>query len=201
MDQKEALEKINEIHGVIESSNRGIFSGEKMIVIGALVTLVPVIEMALSQLNSLFHGGDAAPILMILHTVFWMALFYGVGKVMPWKVKGSQTMHPLIEKAFSLKTPFMLCIFGIMVTFASIGRYEFIHPLVLVVLGLMFSLYGRFTIPAVTYIAYSYIVLGFIYLYVSQMQVIPNLWIYIVVYNGLTYVLMGLFLKREQVRA
>lgn len=198
MDQQEALKKINEIHSIMESSNRALISGERMMAMGALIALIPILEISTQGLTFGYElGPNGGLIIMLVHIIFYWGLFSGLSKILPYKKKSAQDQHPLIKKAFSLKTPFMVCIFGVMVAFAAIGKYEFIHPIVFVLLGLMWSLFGRFTIPAVTYIAYSYIGLGLIYLYLNQMS-IPYLWAYMVVYNGLSYFAMGLFLKKEQ---
>ena len=198
MDHNEALKKINEIHGVIEGSNKALFSGERMMVIGAMLTLIPVVELTTDGLTFGHEFGEnAAMIIMALHSLFYWGLFAAVGKMLPFKKFGREENHPLIKKAFSLKTPFIVCIFGVMFALAAVHQYQFIHPMVFVFLGLMFALYGKFTIPAVSYIAYSYIGLGFVYIYLTQFH-IPNLWIYLLVYNGLSYIAMGMFLRKEQ---
>jgi hypothetical protein len=199
MDQQEALEKINEIHTIIESSNRGLISGERMMAIGALVALIPALEIPTKGLTFGYDigGENAGLISMVIHILFYWGLFSLFSKLLPFKKDNNRDQHPLIRKAFSLRGPFMVCIFGTMIVFSVIHRYEFIHPIVFVLLGLMWSLFGRFTIPMVTYIAYSYIGLGLVYLYLNQMS-IPYLWAYMVAYNGISYFIMGLFLKKEQ---
>lgn len=198
MNQNEALLKINEIHNVIEGSNKAIFSGERMMLIGAMLTLIPAIEVLTQGLTfGADFGPQAGVIITAVHTVFYWVLFTLAGKLSPFKRKDHAEAHPLIKKAFSLRTPFVICIFGVIFAFAAIHQFQYIHPLVFVFLGLMFSLCGKFTIPAVSYIAYSYIGLGFVYIYLTQFQ-IPNLWIYMLVYNGLSYIAMGLFLRKEQ---
>ncbi|MCC2678418.1 MAG: rane protein [Pseudobdellovibrio sp.] len=195
MDQQEALNKINEIHSIMESSNRALFSGERMMVMGALISLIPLLEISTKGLTFGYEMNSV--VVMIMHIVFYWGLFSLIGRFLPYKKKDSADLHPLIKKAFSLKFPFMVGIFGTMIAFAMVGKFELIHPVVFVLLGLMWCVFGRFSIPAVTYIAYSYIGLGLIYIYLSQMQ-IPYLWAYMVVYNGLSYFAMGLFLKKEQ---
>lgn len=198
MDSKEALLKINEIHQVIESSNKAIFSGERMIVTGVLVTLVPVVEIA-TQFLTFGHdfGENAGIMIALIHTAFYWLLFSMVGRFSPFKKTNPDQQHPLIAKAFSLGRPFFVSIIGMIIALSVVGQSQLIHPFVFILLGLLFNLYGRFTIDAVRYIAWSYIVLGFIYTLLTKSQ-IPNLWIYMTVYNGLSYVVMGLFLRKEQ---
>jgi len=166
IDQQEALNKINEIHSIMESSNRALFSGERMMVMGALIALIPVLEIFSKGLTFGYEVNDVA--IMVVHIVFYWGLFSMIGKVLPYKKKSAQDLHPLIKKAFSLKVPFMVGIFGTMIAFAMVGKFELIHPVVFVLLGLMWCVFGRFSIPAVTYIAYSYIGLGLVYIYLRK---------------------------------
>ena len=198
MDSNEALLKINEIHKVIESSNKAIFSGERMIVTGAIVTIIPVIEIATQYLTFGYRFGENAGLFIsIIHTIFYWALFALVGKLNPYKKTNPDEQHPLIKKAFSLGRPFFVSIIGMIIALSIVEEFQLIHPLVFILLGLLFNLYGRFTTNAMVYIAWSYIFLGFIYMILMKYQ-IPHLWIYMTVYNGLSYIAMGLFLRKEQ---
>ena len=72
----EAMKQIAEIHKVIEGGNKAVFSGPRMMAIGALVVLIPVIEWAT---GSLTFGVNAlrgsVPVVIIVHAVFYWALF------------------------------------------------------------------------------------------------------------------------------
>lgn len=198
MDSNEALQKINEIHKVIESSNKAIFSGERMIVNGVLITLIPAIEIATQYLTFGYDFGAHSGLkISLVHTAFYWILFALVGKLSPFKKRSRDQQNPLIEKAFGLGKPFFVSIIGMILALSIIGQFQLIHPVTFVLLGLLFNLYGRFTIPAVTNIAWSYIILGIAYTILSQEQ-IPFLWIYMTTYNGLSYVMMGLLLRKEQ---
>jgi hypothetical protein len=198
MNSNEALQRINEIHKVIESSNKAIFSGERMIVTGVLVTLIPLIEIATQYLTFGHEFGEKDGLyIALIHTIFYWALFKAVGKLSPYKKAAPYEQHPLIEKAFSLGRPFFVSIMGVVFVLSFTEQYQLIHPIVFILLGLLFNLYGRFTVKAVTMIAWSYIFLGFIYALLNK-QHIPHLWIYMTIYNGLSYIAMGIFLRKEK---
>lgn len=201
MDNEEALRKINEIHQVIEGSNQVMFSGERMIAIGIGVALIPLIECLTHGLSfSIDFGPNRDFIVTLIHTIFYWALF-GIGfKALPFKKTDFTQLHPLIRKAFSIYKPFLTGLFGLIFAFSAINQGQLIHPVVFILLGLYFSLYGRFSIPAVSYIAWSYIIIGPLYAYATKFD-IPNLWIYLTVYNGLSYVLMGVLLRRQRLTA
>lgn len=69
--------------------------------------------------------------------------------------------------------------------------------MVFILLGFLFSLYGRFSIPAVSVIAWSYLVGGVGYAYLTKFN-LEYLWIAFVLYQGLSLVVMGLFLRKEK---
>ena len=199
MDSKEALDKINEIHNVIESSNKALFSGDRMITIGVLVCLIPLIEMGTHHLTfGHDFGENGGLIISLIHTAFYWILFSSIGK---WRKNGKKEnqdqQHPLIKKAFGLGRPFVVCIIGLVIVLSMVGQYQLIHSVTLILLGLLFNLYGRFTIPAVTYISWSYILIGLIYAALSN-QHFHNLWIAVLLYNGISYIVMGYLLKKEQ---
>ncbi len=198
MDSNEALKKINEIHQVIKGSNKAIFSGERMIINGVLVALIPIIEITTSYLTFGYDFGEKSGLkIALIHTIFYWGLFATVGKLSPFKKTNRIEQHPLINKAFSIGRPFLVSIIGLIIALSVIGQFQLIHPVVFVLLGLLFNLYGKFTIPAVNYIAWSYTVLGIVYAILSTEHV-PHLWIYMTVYNGLSYIVMGLLLRRDQ---
>lgn len=198
MDTKEAMEKIDEINTIIQSSNRAIFSGERMMVIGALVALIPVIEWVTHHLTFRYDFGSHADLIVtMVHTVFYWGLFTFVGRAMPFKKLDRGNLHPLIRRAFSVGRPLVVSIIGVVFVFSAIDQPQLIHPVVFLLLGILFILYGKFSIPAVTCIAWSYIVVGLAYALLTRYS-FPNMWVYFTVYNGLSYVLMGYFLRQAR---
>ena len=194
MDANEAIKKIDEINKVMESSNRALFSGEKMMAIGGMITLIPIIEIGTKGMT---FGNEALAdnpmLLTIIHTVFYWALFSLLGRAIPSWRSDRESLHPLIKKAFGIHRQFLVTIMGSIFAFAAIGQFQFIHPIVFLLLGFLFSLYGKYSIPAVTCISWTYTVAGVLYLYLTKFH-IPHLWVWFTLYNGLSYVLMGLFL-------
>ena len=198
MEAADALAKINDIHRVIEGSNKAIFSGKRMILNGALVCLIPMIEILSDGLTFGRNFGQNTGMIMALsHTIFYWLMFSIANQLMSTKSATGNQQHPLIKKAFGIGRPVVVAIFGMVYVLSYVGEPQLIHPIVLVLLGLLFNLYGRFTIPVVNIISWSYIILGLLYGALSKIA-IPNLWIYMSLYNGLTYILMGVLLKREQ---
>jgi hypothetical protein len=196
MDTQEALLKINEIYQVMESNNKVIFSGEKLIAIGIYLLLIPFLEIFT---NYLTFGlvGDKPVAVGLIHFLFYLFSIQLISKF-EFKEKSNHSVaHPLIQKAFQIGKPFYYSIIGIIVALLVIGQAQLAHPVVFILQGLLFNLYGRFSIPAVSWIAWSFIVVGIGYALLTPYQ-ISNLWIYMLIYNGLAYVAMGFLLRRAR---
>ncbi|MCO5142841.1 MAG: hypothetical protein M9962_07115 [Oligoflexia bacterium] len=201
MDTQEALKKIEEINTVIRSSNKALFSGRHMVLYGAIVLLIPVIGHLTKWLTFGYDFGSIQKIYTIIaNTLFFWGVSVFVSKLLPRSEsykKHNQSLHPLITKAFSITRPIALAIFGVVIIFSLTNRGEFIYPVVLILLGLMFSIYGKFTIDAVTYFAWSYIFCGLLHFYLLSYN-IPYLAFYFLAYNGISYIIMGILLSKEE---
>lgn len=201
MEVKEAILKIEEIHSVIQSSNKALFSGRHMTLYGIMVLLIPVIGTITRWLTFGFDFGNYQTMYTaVANTLFFWGLSVLIGKLIPrssYYREKKEHLHPLIKKAFSLTNPIVASIFGVVIILSLAGQSQFIYPFVLVLLGVMFSVFGRFTIPVVSYIAWTYIFCGLLHFYLLQFN-IPYLSFYFLVYNGLTYILMGSFLSRAE---
>lgn len=201
METQEALNKIDEINAVIQSSNKALFSGKHMALYGVMVLLIPIIGSLTHWLTFGYNFGDYQTIYTALaNTLFYWSLAFLIGKVFPrsaYYQQRRENLHPLIQKAFSLTKPIIFSIIGVVIVLSITDQSEFIYPIVLILLGLMFSIFGRFTIPAISYIAWTYIFFGLLHFYLIQFN-IPNLGYYFLVYNGLSYILMGFLLTKEE---
>ena len=201
METNDALKKIEEINSVIQSSNKALFSGRHMILYGIICFLIPVIGMLTQWLTFGYDfGPHKSAIIVPINILFYWGLSHLLGKFVPRTPaadKSEKNQHPLITKAFSVSTPIVVAIFGVSIIFSLIGHGKLVYPVVYILLGLMFSIFGRFTIPAVSYIAWSYIALGLVYAFLLQYD-LPYLVLFFMAYNGLSYMIMGVCLNRAE---
>lgn len=199
MKTEEALLKIEEINSIIQSSNRALFSGRHMMLYGIIVLLIPLIGMATQWLTFGHDFGTLqGPYTAIANTMFFWALSVGLSKILPKsKSVREQNQHPLIQKAFSISRPIMFAVMGVVAVFSLIGLGWVIYPVVLILIGIQFSVFGTFTIKPVSYLAWSYIAAGLLLAYLHSFE-IPNLTFYFLVYNGITYILMGVLLQKAE---
>lgn len=197
MKSEEAIQKIHEISNLLKSSNQGLFSGRQMMVSGALVVLAPVFATLLEIALRYFE--ISARTRSLIATAATVIVFLALGSYSSKKVRTLPTtrppLHPLITKAFEVTRPTILAVVGIVFVLGWTGRGDLIYPFVLILIGLMFSVFGKFSIRAVTYIAWSYIALGLLFFYLLQFK-IPYLALYFLGYNGISYFVMGYFLEK-----
>ncbi len=204
MNTKEALEKIEEINSIVQSSNRNLFSGKMMIAFGLLIFSVPIIGY-FTQWLTFGHDFGALQLayLPIANGFFYwgLAIIISVffnGRKAPGVV--NDPVHPLIRKAFSIVRPVSVSLAGIIIVFSVTGQWKYIYPKIFIILGLLFSTFGKFTIPAMVYIAWSYILAGLLFLYLRSYN-IALLDFYFLIFHGLTYVTMGIFLMKKKEKA
>jgi|SRR5579859_2269167 len=200
MDAKKAVEKIEEINTILQASNRVLLSGKIWIVWGLIwLSVLPIGYFT----QWLTFGHDFGPYqiayISIANTIFYWSLAVGIIKLVSSKrsEKYQASLHPLIRKAFSISLPASVSIAGIVLVFALTGQWKFISPMVLIILGMMFWTFGKFSVPAVSYFAWSYIGAGLLFLYLRSFE-IPSLDLYFWAFYVLTTLSMGFFMMRME---
>jgi len=74
---------------------------------------------------------------------------------------------------------------------------RFMLPFVLILVGILFNLYGRFSLKIISWISWSYIFLGLLYGFLTQYEATRNMWMFVTTYWGLSYIVMGYYLHKE----
>ncbi len=202
MEKEEALEKIEEINTIIRSSNKVIFHGNTMIASGLAVLLIPLLAIGVIplMLKALDFGVWTKQIVSIVFMFATAGMVMWVSKVAKTKFKYKDehdTKHPLIQKAFSLYKPILVSLFGGVTALVLVKEYQFIWPLVFLNLGVLFQLYGRFSIFAVRAISWFYLALGIGSILISSVKIPMIQFIYLVIL-GISYILMGILLNKQQ---
>ena len=199
MEKQDALKKIEEINSIIKSSNKALFSGRHMMLYGLIVLSIPLVGYFTKWLTFGHDFGTFnSSYLAIANTAFFWGLSSFLGKIIPRsEAYAKQTIHPLIEKSFSITRPIVFSIIGSVVILSITNQAQLIYPFVLILLGLMFSIYGKFSIRVVSLFAWSYIFCGLLHLYLLKFD-IPFLSFYFLVYNGASYIAMGFLLDKEE---
>ena len=81
---------------------------------------------------------------------------------------------------------------------AFAGYSALISPIILLLIGTLFLFFGQFTTAVVRYNAYNLIAAGIIGVWLSTLH-IPHLWMFLVVYQGLSFISIGIILNKKVV--
>jgi hypothetical protein len=197
-ETQDAINKINEINSIIQASNKALLSGSHMILGGVLALLVFVVG-PLTQDLTFGHdfGAHAGAYIAVINTAFYWTLATLISRFILKKKRRENSLHPLIAKAFSLNRPILFALIGIIVVLSFVQQEQLIYPMVMILLGTLFAVYGKFTLPLVTYISWTYILAGLMMIYL-QSYPIAHLEYYFLAYQGLSLIAMGSALRREE---
>jgi hypothetical protein len=102
----------------------------------------------------------------------------------------------LLVEAFVIHRPILISILGVIFVLIYLGQRNLMYPMVYILLGILFNLYGRFATKTVFYVSWSYIILGLAYVALTSLN-FQYLWVIFTTYMGLTYILMGIDLKNR----
>lgn len=196
MNNHEALKKIDEIHQIIRQSLLVIIPGTLLIAIGISITCIPFIEYGFSlSIDPLLRSaGGNFPIIFILRTIFYWTLFAYLSKAFHSQKK---LIHPAVKKAWGFNDYFPLIPITTAGMLALSGYTSLCMPIVLILVGCFWGLIGRFTSPVISLLAAVNITLGIGSIYLTKIG-IPYLWVYLLVSQGLSYLLAGIVLRAYQ---
>ena len=199
MEKNDAIKQIESIKDVIDSSNKMFFSGKKLIVLGVLLLLIPIIEYSTQWMTFGFQDMSTPVVNAIVHVVVYYLIFYVIVKII-CKLKKNKhfgTPNSVISKAFAVHTPIIYTMLAAVVILIAIGHGALAFPVVFLFLGILFNLFGRFTNNTIMNVSWSYIVLGLIYMVLTVFS-ISYLWVFFIVYLAVTYIIMGVSVSRQK---
>ncbi len=192
--QEAALRQIDDIHNILYGNVKKIISGNRMIATGICIAAIPLIELFLSVYVDpfLLTAGVTTPLIFLLRTVFYWSLFIGIAKLFP----SNTPLHPVTKQAFSISRLFPIIPIATAAMLAYVGYAALISPFILIILGCLFAFLGQFSQPIVTAIAWSYVIGGLVGVYLTTLS-IDHLWMYLVAYQGLGCIAIGLYTRWE----
>ena len=201
MNKTDALKKIDEIYEVIDASNRAFINGKKIAIYGVFIALVPLVnKLLIPFLWTYFSHPVIFPVLV---TAIYFFAFYLLGVVLD-RVFGSseqeeESLHPILERAFSLYRPILYTLFACIAATAISKAYTLIWPIVFILMGLLYHLYGRFSHGIVRLVSWSYLILGVAGIAIFKRD-IPYFHDLYNLYFAFSYILMGtvLFLSQKK---
>lgn len=193
MDKNQAVQQINDIYTIIEGNIRTIIPWQNIFFTGIGVMGIPAMEYLLSTFVDPIYGYTGQPgITFLFRSAFYWMLFLGIAR---------RTKKPkknlLLEKVFSIGRLFPIIPVTTAAALSYTGYSDLISPIVLILVGCLFALYGQFSSCTMRIVAWANILGGIV-----GILLIPyfgdHLWRYLVCYQGLTMVIMGIILRHTQ---
>jgi hypothetical protein len=190
--QKEALAQINLMQQIIQGNTKLLFSGRKTIAIGIILCLVPVFELAFNHLPDSLNPW----LQVIIRVIFYYLISLLAVKLATRKQTIEHQLPPTLQKTFELHSTILKTVALLDIALALGGYADLILPLNLILIGLLYNLFARFTIKLLSYVSWSYILLGVVAIALNN-YIGSNAWIAELYYLGITYIIMGVVLERH----
>lgn len=193
MDKNQATQQLNDIYSIIEGNLKTIIPWQSMFFTGIGIMCIPVMEYLLSTFVDPRYGyTDQKAVIFLLRTAFYWTLFSSIAR---------RTKKPkknlLLEKVFSISYVFPIIPVATAAALAYSGYSDLISPMVLILVGCLFALYSQFSSGTMRIAAWANILGGIIGILLAPCFG-NHLWRYLVCYQGLTMVIMGIILRYTQ---
>ncbi len=187
---KEALAQIELMHQLVSGNDKLFFSGRNIIVIGVILCLVVPCESVFTPLLA----GINSPLQILVRIAFYWALSWLGIRLFAKKEVSNVNLTPTLQSVLTLHNVILQILILLDIALAIGGFSDLILSFNLILLGLLFNLFGRFTFKVLIGVAWSYIVLGLASLALHQF--LPDWsWIVELYYLGISYVAMGVFIE------
>lgn len=199
INKQEAVRQVDEIYALIKGNLHIVLSSTYMIAIGCAIACIPLLELFFNQIVDptliRIFSFQAPYIIFALRTIFYWALFMLIRYV----VRTKQEIEPnaFVKKLCDVGRLFPIIPVSTAAALALIGYSDIITPIVLILIGTFFVILGQFAPPILSIVAWANIIAGLIGIYISSYG-INHLWIYLLVYQGCTFIIMGIVLHYLQ---
>lgn len=193
MDKKLAIQQINDIYSIIEGNLKTVIPWKLMLFTGLGVMAIPGVEYLLKSYFDPFvisHIHSSG--IFLIRTVFYWLIFYSISAQFKEEKKNA-----LLEKVFEIGYWFPIIPVSVAAALAYTGYSTLISPIILILIGCLWSVFGQFTSTITRIIAWANIGGGIIGILLTQYS-ITHLWMYLVGYQGLTMVIMSIVLWNAQ---
>lgn len=195
MNQQEAIRTIENLQTLLQSHNRVIVSPKRLLVLGIVILLVPLIEFSLNAIgvNVLLKEAIGPLGLSLSRGLFYGITIFLIGKKL--EPIPEKQPHPLISKAFSIEKVFVYAVISLSAGMWIVGQKSLIYPSLFVLMGLFNFLIGKFTNKSFIWTSWVYLILAPIFFYLTLLD-IPNLWMYLMITHGLSYLYVAFYSQK-----
>jgi hypothetical protein len=196
-EQAVALAQINNIFSILEQNFKTALSGSLMIATGVGIMLIPLCELLFAKtidpvLSGLVGSCMSSSVIFGLRTLFYWTCFSLIGR----RYASDAGQNALIKKIFDgIGKPFPIIAVTTAASMACAGYSAIIAPMMLLLVGILFFFFAQFTATLVRYHAFNLIIAGIAGIWLSLLH-LPFLWMLLVIYQGCSFVVMGIMLNK-----
>lgn len=192
-----AMRQIEDIYSIVQNNLKITLSGPLMIATGLAVAAIPLAEWVFALTIDPFFNTIpyAFPISFAVRTALY---FFAFNKISSYFDLRRPRRNPLLSKIFKgIGRPFSYIVLATAFVLARTGYASLIAPIILILIGIEFLFFGQFSDKIVRTVAYNLIFAGIFGIWLSILN-IPDLWRYLVIYQGLSFVVMGAILNQPE---
>ncbi|KFJ63875.1 putative membrane protein [Francisella tularensis] len=199
-DYQSLTEQINNIENTFKASGRYVFNSKKLIVAGVMFLLIPIIQYLINisfWKNSFIN--NHIEIGIFINIVFYIVFFKLVFRITrsSKKYRYHPSINSYVKKAIDLHDVILKTMFTTIIVLSICGYGNLAFPFVYILLGLIYNLFGRFSLDIIRKISISYILIGIISIFFVKNY--SNIyWQFMLIYLGITYIFMGKILEKNR---
>ncbi|ACD30896.1 hypothetical protein [Francisella tularensis] len=199
-DYQSLTEQINNIENTLKASGRYVFNSKKLIVAGVMFLLIPIIQYLINisfWKNSFIN--NHIEIGIFINIVFYIVFFKLVFRITrsSKKYRYHPSINSYVKKAIDLHDVILKTMFTTIIVLPICGYGNLAFPFVYILLGLIYNLFGRFSLDIIRKISISYILIGIISIFFVKNY--SNIyWQFMLIYLGITYIFMGKILEKNR---
>lgn len=194
--QNAAIQKVDEIYNILKGNLRTVISSSLMMVTGICIMMIPLMELIFNHTIDAYLVQTtpyASAIAFAIRTIFYWTFFSGLS----YYFKKPEEGNIIHAQLFQIGKWFPLIPVSVGAALGATGNGDLATPIVLVLIGTLFTFFGQFSSKIVTTIAWSIIVVGIIGICVTP-YAIAHLWVYLLMYLGFSFICMGQILRYTQ---
>ncbi|AHH46601.1 membrane protein [Francisella tularensis subsp. holarctica PHIT-FT049] len=199
-DYQSLTEQINNIENTLKASGRYVFNSKKLIVAGVMFLLIPIIQYLINisfWKNSFIN--NHIEIGIFINIVFYIVFFKLVFRITrsSKKYRYHPSINSYVKKAIDLHDVILKTMLTTIIVLSICGYGNLAFPFVYILLGLIYNLFGRFSLDIIRKISISYILIGIISIFFVKNY--SNIyWQFMLIYLGITYIFMGKILEKNR---
>lgn len=189
-----ALEQINAICKTIENNLKIIISGSLTMALGIFIICFKLTECFFNYIVCKFLSGPFSSVISFLLIIIALVVIsYLLSKCFDLRMH----KNPVLEKIFTNFGLFFIILSALTSEALTVsGNDALVTPIGLILVGTLVAFWGLFSSIIVRFTAYNLVLVGATGIWLTKFN-IAHLSTYLIIYQGLSFIVMGYLLNKE----